>query len=179
MPPLPPIYRRNMTAKEMKGETMRLETARELAEQVKATLLPYCQRIEIVGSIRREKATVHDIDVVLIPKPYAAVVMGGLLTTIGELKASGDKIKRVHLPTENIDIDIYLATPASWATLVLIRTGSKENNIRLATLAKRKGWHLMANGNGLFNDRGERIAGDSEQSIYQALGIPYQEPQER
>ena len=161
---------------------MILETARTIANRVKEELMPHCERIKIVGSIRREKPIVHDIDMVLIPKPYAAVVMSGLLTTIGELKANGDKIKRVHIPaknTANIDIDIYLATPASWATLVLIRTGSKENNIRLATLAKRKGWQLKANGNGLFNDRGERIAGDSEQSIYQALGIPYQEPQER
>jgi len=158
---------------------MRLETAQPIANRVKKLLMPYCKRIEIVGSIRREKSIVHDIDMVLIPKPYAAIMMSGLLTTIGELKANGDKIKRVHLPTENIDIDIYLATPASWATLVLIRTGSKENNIRLAIAARRKGWQLKANGDGLFNDQGKRIAGDSEQSIYQALSIPYQEPQAR
>ncbi|HUV52790.1 MAG TPA: hypothetical protein VMW64_06925 [Dehalococcoidia bacterium] len=158
---------------------MRLETARPIAERVKELLTPHCERIEIVGSIRREKPIVHDIDMVLIPKPYATIMMSGLLTTIGELKANGDKIKRVHLPTENIDIDIYLATPASWATLVLIRTGSKENNIKLCTIAKIKGWQLKANGDGLFNAEGERIAGDTEQSIYEALTIRYQEPQER
>jgi len=38
---------------------------------------------------------------------------------------------------------------------------------------------LKASGDGLFNEEGERIAGDTEQSIYEALGIPYQEPQER
>ena len=158
---------------------MRLETAKAIARQIRVTLAPHCERIETVGSIRRGKPIVHDIDLVLIPKPYAAVVMSGLLTTIGELKANGDKIKRVHLPTENIDVDIYVATPATWATLVLIRTGSKESNIRLAMTAKRKGWQLKANGDGLFNEKGERIAGDTEQSIYQALGIPYQEPQAR
>jgi len=164
---------------------MRLETARPIAERVKELLTPHCERIEIVGSIRREKPIVHDIDMVLIPKDSAVrhiatpTIMTSLLTTIGELKANGDKIKRVHLPTENIDIDIYIATPASWSTLLLIRTGSKENNIRLAIAAKRKGWQLKANGDGLFNEQGKRIAGDTEQSIYQALGIPYQEPQAR
>lgn len=158
---------------------MRLEEAQPIANRVKRFLMPHCERVEIVGSIRREKPVVHDIDIVLIPMPYAAIMMGGLLTIIGELKANGNKIKRVHLLAENIDIDIYIATPASWATLVLIRTGSKENNIRLCTAAKRKGWQLKANGDGLFNGHSQRIAGDTEKSIYQALGIPYQEPQER
>jgi len=32
---------------------------------------------------------------------------------------------------------------------------------------------------GLFNAKGERIAGDTELSIYQALGLRYQHPEER
>jgi len=46
-------------------------------------------------------------------------------------------------------------------------------------LAKRKGWHLKASGDGLFNEKGERIAGETEESIYEALGTPYQTPDER
>jgi len=76
-------------------------------------------------------------------------------------------------------VDLYFATAETWATLLLIRTGSKENNIRLATLAKRRGWHLAANGDGLFDEKGRRVAGDSEESIYKALVLPYQEPWER
>lgn len=34
-------------------------------------------------------------------------------------------------------------------------------------------------GDGLFNEVGQRIAGDSEESIYGALGLPYQRPEER
>lgn len=49
----------------------------------------------------------------------------------------------------------------------------------LGSLAKRKGWQLKANGDGLFDRTGNRVAGDSEESIYQALGIPYQEPSKR
>lgn len=164
---------------------MKLLAAKQVANQIKAMLLPHCERIEIVGSIRRAKAVVNDIDMVLIPKASAVAhtatptIMTSLLTTIGELKANGDKIKRVFLIDYSITVDIYIATQASWATLVLIRTGSKENNIRLATIAMRKGWQLKASGDGLFNDRGERIAGDTEESIYQALGVPYQEPQAR
>jgi hypothetical protein len=34
-------------------------------------------------------------------------------------------------------------------------------------------------GDGLFNQKGQRVAGDTEESIYAALGLPYKEPWER
>jgi len=158
---------------------MRLQDARVIAETIKDSLTPYCDRIEIVGSIRRGKSTVHDIDIVLIQKPEAALIMDSLLSGLGLVELNGSKIKRLRYAKANITIDIYAATPETWATLVLIRTGSKENNIWLCSLAKRKGCHLKANGDGLFDENGNRIAGDTEESIYQALDIPYQEPKER
>lgn len=158
---------------------MRLEEAKVIAERVKDALTPHCERIEIAGSIRRGKPIVHDIDIVLIEKPEAALVMNSLIASMGKVELNGGKIKRVRYGKEDITIDIYIATPATWATLLLIRTGSKESNIGLATIAKRKGWQLKANGNGLFDDHGNRVAGDTEESLYQALGIPYREPQER
>ena len=163
------------------GETMRLEEATTIAEKVKRILSPYCQKIETAGSIRRGKPVVHDIDMVLIEKPELRLVLSSVIASIGRITLNGDKIKSLwygdNLP--GISIDIYLATPATWATLLLIRTGSKDSNIRLATLAKGKGWHLKANGDGLFNESGERIAGETEESIYRALGVPYQEPEDR
>lgn len=160
---------------------MRLEEATTIAEKVKESLSPYCEKVEIAGSIRRRKPIVHDIDMVLIERPEAALILSNFIACIGKLELNGSKIKSLWYGDKEsgIAIDIYFATPATWATLLLIRTGSKENNIRLATLAKRRGWQLKASGDGLFNDKGERVAGDTEQSIYQALGIPYQEPEER
>lgn len=160
---------------------MRLEEARLIAERVKQTLSPYCERVEIAGSIRRGKPIVHDIDIILIEKPEAALTINYALSHIGTIAKDGPKVKQLWY-TENqslISVDLYLATPATWSTLLLIRTGSKENNIRLAMIAKRRGWQLKANGDGLFDEDGNRVAGDTEQSIYQALGIPYQEPEER
>jgi DNA polymerase (family 10) len=76
-------------------------------------------------------------------------------------------------------VDIYFADENTWATLLLIRTGSAANNIRLCSKAKNMGWHLHADGAGLFNQFGKRMAGDTEASIYEALGLPYQTPAER
>ena len=151
---------------------MKLEEAKLIAERVKSTLALYCDRIEIAGSIRRQKPIVNDIDLVIIEKPDAVLNLTTALFTMGVLKINGPDIKRLYLPNDNITIDIYIATPLNWSTLSLIRTGSKENNIRLCSLARRKGWHLEASGGGLCDEDGNRIAGETEESIYQALGFP-------
>lgn len=156
-------------------DMIELGRAQRIAQEVVKRLSPYCQRIEVAGSIRRKKPRVNDIDLVLLPNDLWNLhreIMG-----LGQVRMSGNKITRVI--ADNTQVDIYIANEQTWATLLLIRTGSAENNIRLATLAKKRGWHLAASGDGLFDEKGERIAGDTEESIYQALGLPYQEPEER
>ncbi len=154
---------------------MELGKAQRIAAEVVKVLAPYCSRIEVAGSIRRRKPLVNDIDIVLIPSdPWN---LTGEIARLGAVTAHGAKIQRVQ--HQGAWIDLYMATPETWATLLLIRTGSKENNIRLCSLAKRKGWHLFADGSGLFNENGSRVAGDSEKSIYEALGLLYQDPWER
>jgi DNA polymerase (family 10) len=154
---------------------MELERAQSIADEVIKRLAPYCQRIAVAGSVRRQKPMVNDIDLVLIPNDLWS--LHGELMKLGQLKMSGQKIMRVMIG--NTQVDIYVADEDTWATLLLIRTGSKESNIRLCSRAKDMGWHLAASGDGLFNEKGERIAGDSEISIYNALGLPYQRPEER
>ena len=152
-----------------------LERARGIAQEVVKRLKPYCKRIEIAGSIRRKKHQVNDIDLVLIPNDLWN--LHHEIIRLGQVKMSGSKIMRIS--AGNTQVDIYIADEDTWATLLLIRTGSAGNNIRLATRAKKRGWHLAANGDGLFDEKGQRIAGDTEESIYQTLGLPYQEPEER
>ncbi len=109
---------------------MNLERAQRIAGEVVKRLSPYCQKIEVVGSIRRQKATVRDIDMVLIasdPWNLHHEIMG-----MGQVRMSGMKIMRVMVGS--VQVDLYIASPETWATLLLIRTGSAENNIRLASL---------------------------------------------
>lgn len=155
---------------------MELAQAQTIAAGVVKRLSPYCRRIEVAGSIRRRKPFVNDIDLVLIPSdPWNLEheIMG-----LGQVRqAWGEKLKRVMY--NGVQVDIYYATEETWATLLLIRTGSMESNIHLASLAKKMGWRLAASGDGLFNQKGQRVAGDTEESIYRALGLPFQDPWKR
>ncbi len=161
---------------------MELAKAQAIAEGVKAKLEPYCEpdRCVIAGSIRRECPTVHDIDMVLSPASVGQLYYE--LGALGQITIGGQKLIRVQLP-RSLAVDVYIATPETWATLLLIRTGSAAHNVMLCTLAKRKGMKLHADGSGLYGAVGtpeeRRLAGDSEASIFETLGLPYKEPPER
>jgi len=154
---------------------MDLERAQKIADEVVKRLSPYCQRIEVAGSVRRQKPQVRDIDIALIPSDLWNLT--DEIRGLGQMRMSGSKIMRVMVGS--VQVDVYVADEETWATLLLIRTGSTENNIRLCSIAKKRGWHLAASGDGLFDENGRRIAGDTEQSIYRALDLDYQEPWER
>jgi DNA polymerase (family 10) len=152
--------------------------AQKIAEAIVKKLSPFCQRIEVAGSIRRQRSFPRDIDIVLIPSDswnLEAEVLN--LARPFKPKLNGEKLKRFSL--NGVQVDLYYATEETWATLLLIRTGSAAHNIKLAALAKKRGWHLCADGQGLFDESGKRIAGESEESIFKALGLDYVPPEKR
>jgi DNA polymerase (family 10) len=160
---------------------MELTKAQEIATKVVDKLTPCCERIAVAGSIRRQKSWVNDIDLLCIPCNEGKLLY--MLHDMGRMIVGGPKILRYKLK-EGIDLDIYVATPDTWATLLLIRTGSTGHNIKLCSLARTKGMVLHADGSGLFKLEAQgcegvevRIAGDSETSIFEKLGLPYLAPE--
>jgi len=182
---------------------MELTKAKTIADGTISKLRPFCKtgKCEIAGSIRRGTADVHDIDIVCIPISHAFYA---LLPRLGNVVSRGDKIIKLDLLDGNgkvivsqgkpFCVDIYIATEATWATLLLIRTGSKEHNVKLCTIAKSKGMKLHADGSGLtLLTKGNSqamfggdsqieehpISCDTETAIFAALGLPYKSPAER
>ncbi len=163
---------------------MELEVGREIASKAIECLKPFCERIEVAGSIRRKCQFVHDVDLICLPSNQGQFLVA--LQSLGSIKIGGQKLIRVDMPT-GVSLDVYVATPTTWATLLLIRTGSKQHNKRLCILARQKGMKLHADGSGLFRLEGMncegadevRVAGDTEASIFEALGLPYKSPEDR
>lgn len=153
---------------------MDLERAEKIASEVVKRLSPYCQRIEVCGSVRRQKATVHDVDIVLIPSdPWNLEheILG--LAHPFRPQLSGEKLKRFSY--NGVQVDLYYASEETWAMLLLVRTGSAAHNQRLATRAKQLGLHFAADGRGILRD-GNPVAWRSEEEIFEALGLAYKEP---
>lgn len=167
---------------------MKLEEAQKIVDELLELLLSISHgMVAVAGSVRRQKEEVNDIDIIVLPKEpfmfemtFITYLMDGTFKPMLKKDGKpmiGPKIKSVIY--KGVQVDIYVAEPETWATLLLIRTGSKEHNIKLCTIAKEKGWKLHASGEGLFNEKRERIAGDTETSIFEALGLEYVPPEER
>jgi DNA polymerase (family 10) len=75
-------------------------------------------------------------------------------------------------------VDLRALPPESFGAALQYFTGSKEHNVSLRTRAIRMG--LSLNEYGLFRIAGEaRVAGETEERIYEALGLPWIPPELR
>jgi DNA polymerase/3'-5' exonuclease PolX len=172
--------------------------AREIAEDFINQISAACDRIEIVGSLRRLKVGVNDIDILAIPRfiqadddtlfgePVQENQLDKQLSELClsrdlELDANGSKIKRFLKTVDGdmVPIDLYIATEQTWWTLLLIRTGSRNHNIKLARRAMELQMHLKADGTGLLTGTGSIIPIASEEEIFRHLRLEYRSPEER
>lgn len=154
---------------------MRLEEAKQLAEQFVSEITPFCEKIRIVGSIRRKKNEVRDVDLVLIVKDWLNFT-AKLRQISSKYLIDGPQQKRVIYKGEQVDL--YLADQQTYEPLILIRTGSMSHNIKLSTIALRKGMKLTHHG---LVKRGEedKIIASTEKEIFEVLDLPYRKPEER
>jgi DNA polymerase (family X) len=158
---------------------MLLDYARGFSVGIVEQLKSHCERIEVVGSVRRKKARVNDIDILCQLKQEFGTEQAfedAVLNLCSEVYSNGKVIKSVLI--NGVQADFYIATPATYETLRLIRTGSAQHNIKLTSLAKRRGWKLYASGRGLVDEYGN-ILSATEAGILKLLLGRYVEPEER
>lgn len=169
-------------------QTLKLKEGKTIAISVIEKLNPFVGKIEAVGSIRRNKPEIHDVDILLIPNGNLSMVYENMNDLDYNCIVQGIKTARFIARENKVvgdyfigcpQVDLYFATSENYEMLRFVRTGSKEHNIKIAYLAKRKGWHINFDGEGLFDKDNIRIAGDTEESIFQALELPYKNPEER
>lgn len=176
---------------------MKLATAQLYARKIGDWITPYCDRVEIAGSIRRERPVCNDVDLVCIPKVRLDKDLMGETTEVHNLlfefmqkyvaesggKASfgqggniAGKLLIVNLP--KCQLDLFFAAPENFDSRFLCRTGSKEHNIWLAQRALERGMKWMPY-EGLVSGAGEIIPVASETDLYGALGLRLIRPQDR
>ena len=160
---------------------MELQRARTIAKRLVDRLLPYCERIEIAGSIRREMAEVGDIEIVAIPNDFADAMLPELLPGARFLK-DGSRYKQIALP-EGINLDLFLVRPpnAQWGVIFLLRTGPAEFSHKAVT-KKRMGGLLPSDcvvANGRVWRNGKFIPMPEEEDFLKLLGLPGLAPKER
>jgi DNA polymerase (family 10) len=154
--------------------------ARTVAGQVVQALTAHggVERIEVAGSLRRWRDTVKDIDL-LVTSTAPARVMETLvsLPSVVEVIGRGDTKTTVR-HQEGIQIDLRVVDPGAFGAALQYFTGSRDHNVRLREIASRRG--LRVSEYGVFDERsGARSAGETEEEVYAAVGLPWIPPELR
>jgi DNA polymerase/3'-5' exonuclease PolX len=66
----------------MPEQRLPLREAFGFAEAIREAMLPFCERVEVAGSIRRQRPNVKDIEIVAIPKWEEKETEGGLFSEL-------------------------------------------------------------------------------------------------
>ncbi len=159
-------------------ERMTLAQAIQVADEFVGALkkLSEVKRISVAGSLRRQKETVRDIDILMISKKPKKVMdeFSGLPNVVNVL-AKGETKASVRTK-DDVQVDCRVEEEKSFGAALLYFTGSKNFNIKLRQLAIRKG--LKINEYGVFR-KDKFVCGRTEEEIFKILGMAYIEPELR
>jgi DNA polymerase (family X) len=155
------------------------------AEQTAAELIHYLSAFEGVekitpaGSLRRGRETVGDLDL-LVTGPNAGAALDRFVAfpRVAEVLGRGENKASVKIGREGLQVDLRALPVESFGAAMQYFTGSKDHNVTLRNRAVRMGFKL--NEYGLFRTSDDaRVAGETEEAIYTALGLDWIPPELR
>ena len=133
--------------------------------------------ISMVGSLRRGCDTCGDLDILAAGGPPSVMDAFTGYTLVERVLAHGTTKSSVQL-WGGFQADLRVVPRESLGAALQYFTGSKTHNIALRDRAIQRG--LKLNEYGLFTtESDERIAGDDEAGVYEALGLAFVPPELR
>jgi DNA polymerase (family 10) len=154
-----------------------IDAALDVAEAFLARLRDVggVRRAEYAGSLRRMAETIGDVDLLIAsedPAPVMDTFVG--VEDVAQVLARGDA-KSSIVTRSGLQVDLRVVPLAAWGAAMIYFTGSKPHNVRIREMAVRK--ELKLNEYGLFRVEDDAlIVADTEEAVYERLGLPYIEP---
>ncbi len=156
----------------------RLDTAFETAEVLTAWLrdLKTVEEVTPAGSLRRGRETVGDLDLLVTGRDPTSIADHFVkYSGVATILAKGEDKVSVKLKND-LQVDVRMIDRSAFGAALHYFTGSKEHNVALRDIAKRRGWKL--NEYGLFH--GEKLlAARTEEEIFAKLGLEWIPPELR
>lgn len=162
----------------------------DLAQHVAERLAPAAARLKCVGSVRRRRPTVGDIEFLAEPH-FDEDLLGGRIPIIEPVRAAmlelgtwvkgGERMMQVTdlLGRVGLKLDLYLIhPPAAWGSLLAIRTGPAELGRYVVTFCRQHGFRHDG-GYAQRLDTGDRVPTDTEEQFFELAGLPCLPPHER
>jgi DNA polymerase (family 10) len=139
--------------------------------------LPDVKAAEAGGSLRRMRATVGDLDL-LVAAPDSAPMMKAFTEhpDVLAVLAQGDTKVSVEF-RHNLRAQMWVHPPERFGTALAYGTGSKDHNVRLRELALKQG--LSLSDHSFLKEDGSEILCATEAEVYQVLDMPWIPPELR
>lgn len=152
-----------------------LEAAETIVSRLRA--LPEVKAVQYAGSLRRWRETIGDVDL-LVTADHPGPIMDAFTTQpeITEVLAHGETKSSIVFGS-GLQVDLRAVPAESFGAACQYFTGSKDHNVKLRERAVRRG--LKINEYGVFAGNGTRVAGETEESVYEAVGLPWIPPELR
>ena len=151
--------------------------AAELSEVLRQ--VPGVDAVTPAGSLRRGRETVGDLDL-LVTGPSATGALDKFVAYphVEEVLARGENKASAKVGREGLQVDVRALLPETFGAAMQYFTGSKDHNVAIRMRAVKMGLKLSEYG--LFRVADDsRVAGETEEGIYQALGLPWIPPELR
>lgn len=132
--------------------------------------------ILIAGSLRRFKETIGDADI-LIASEKAKPIMDAFvkLPEVSQILSQG-KTKSSIITKDGFQVDLRVVEPDSFGAAAHYFTGSKTHNVKIRTMAVKKG--IKVNEYGIFRGK-KKIASKTEEEVYKVFGMQWVPPEIR
>jgi DNA polymerase (family 10) len=158
-----------------------LSYAEGVAEELGAVLrqVPGVDAVTPAGSLRRGRETVGDLDL-LVTGPSATDALDKFVAypRVEEVLGHGENKASAKVGREGLQVDVRALLPENFGAAMQYFTGSKDHNVAIRTRAVKMGLKLSEYG--LFRVVDDaRVAGGTEEGIYQALGLAWIPPELR
>jgi DNA polymerase (family X) len=156
--------------------------AQKMIELLKG--VPGVDNVTPAGSLRRGRETVGDLDLLVTGKccesePQREKVIERILSFPGILEVLAKGENKVSFKLRSgMQVDVRLLPPDSFGAAMQYFTGSKNHNVQLRQRALRQGYTLNEYGLVRMEDN-ERVAGKTEEEIYEKLGLALIPPELR
>lgn len=158
-----------------------LIAAQQVGRRLVASLreLPQAKRVEQAGSVRRGKAAIGDLDILVAstdPGPVAARFQ--TLPEVEEVLIRGDTRSSVRLKNQQ-QADLRVLSPATFGAGLHYFTGSKLHNVEIRKRAGLMG--LKVSDKGVFTRGDEELIDGcvEEEAVFHHLGLPWIPPELR